>query len=328
MTPTEVTPLTRKTCDASRLVKDHPPRWTHPNKLAVWKQVLRGQPFQGEVGYAQWPARPIPLEPGPTQCFEVTAGVFPYPEGTADVTVWSLNFADRVLFGYYAGLLLAQDELQVLEHPALGSLRDALEAEGRIGTTQDAAGNPTPVTVTGVQRHCHFHTEPDPRAGRPSSLYGNAFRRATNSQVESATEVLTPPTVSNILAMAAPSGGFGRYAALEIERILSTAYSAFAAAQQEGIRIKGAASRTMIHTGFWGCGAFGGNRTLMVALQALAADLAGVGLTFHGVDAAGAAAIRDALSLYATLRTEDSSTRGILQKLADQGFKWGQSDGN
>ena len=328
MTPTDLTPLTRKTYDAARLIKEYPPRWTHPNKLSVWEKVLRGRPFQGEVGYAQWPGRPIPLELGPAQHFQFTAGVFQYPGDTKEVTVWHLNFADRMLFGYYAGLLLAQDELQVLEHPALGSLRDALEAEGRLGTTQDAEGNPTPVTVTGVQRHCHFHTEPDPQAGRPSSLYGNAFRRATTSQVESATEVLTPPTVSNILAMAAPSGGFGRYAATEIERILFTAYSAFAAARQEGIGMKGAASRTMIHTGFWGCGAFGGNRTLMVALQALAADLAGVELTFHGVDTAGAAAIKDALALYATLRTADSSTRGILQKLADQGFMWGQSDGN
>ena len=35
MTPTDVIPLTRKTHDAAKLVKDHPPSWTHPNKLAV-----------------------------------------------------------------------------------------------------------------------------------------------------------------------------------------------------------------------------------------------------------------------------------------------------
>ena len=84
----------------------------------------------------------------------------------------------------------------------------------------------------------------------------------------------------------------------------------------------------MIHTGFWGCGAFGGNRTLMVAIQALGADLAGVELTFHGVDAAGAASIQDPLALYASLRTETTDTQGVIQKLANQGFKWGQSDGN
>lgn len=60
MTLTDITPLTRKTFEAARLIKEHPPRWTHPNKLAVWKKVLRGRPFQGEVGYAQWPERPLP----------------------------------------------------------------------------------------------------------------------------------------------------------------------------------------------------------------------------------------------------------------------------
>ena len=60
MTLTDITPLTRKTFEAAWLIKEHPPRWAHPNKLAVWKKVLRGRPFQGEVGYAQWPERPLP----------------------------------------------------------------------------------------------------------------------------------------------------------------------------------------------------------------------------------------------------------------------------
>lgn len=41
------------------------------------------------------------------------------PSGTQQQQVmeWYVNFADRNLFGYYGGTLLAQDELQVLEHP-------------------------------------------------------------------------------------------------------------------------------------------------------------------------------------------------------------------
>ncbi len=48
-----------------------------------------------------------------------------------------------------------------------------------------------------------------------------------------------------------------------------------------------AGAQPLIHTGFWGCGAFGGNRTLMVILQALAADLAGVETVFWAVDKRG-----------------------------------------
>lgn len=51
----------------------------------------------------------------------------------------------------------------------------------------------------------------------------------------------------------------------------------------------------MIHTGWWGCGAFGGNRRLMAILQFAAAQLAGVdAVVFHrgsddAADEAGAA---------------------------------------
>lgn len=53
---------------------------------------------------------------------------------------WHVNFADYNLFGYYGGNLFAQDEMQVqsrrhallshsmqvMEHPSLGSIREAL----------------------------------------------------------------------------------------------------------------------------------------------------------------------------------------------------------
>lgn len=39
---------------------------------------------------------------------------------------WHINFADFHLFGFYEGGLFAQDEMQVAEHPILGSIRDYL----------------------------------------------------------------------------------------------------------------------------------------------------------------------------------------------------------
>jgi Poly (ADP-ribose) glycohydrolase (PARG) len=42
-----------------------------------------------------------------------------------------------------------------------------------------------------------------------------------------------------------------------------------------------------VHTGYWGCGAFGGNRVLMALLQVLAAGSAGLDqLVFHVGDPA------------------------------------------
>ena len=43
---------------------------------------------------------------------------------------WYLNFAHYDLFCAYGGALFAQDEMQVVEHPALASLRHALLDEG------------------------------------------------------------------------------------------------------------------------------------------------------------------------------------------------------
>ena len=119
---------------------------------------------------------------------------------------WHVNFADPHLFVAYGSSLFAQDEMQVAEHPALGSLREALEAAGRRAVTVEA-GEPTPVLVTGVERRCAIATNPDTAAGRPAGLYGNAFARASADAVARATTPIDPPTITNLIAMAAPPGG-------------------------------------------------------------------------------------------------------------------------
>ncbi len=322
-------PSLRRSFAAPGLVDGFPPAWRDPNKRAVWQVSGAGAPHTGTLEYACWRPRPLPATvptPGP---FTVVEGVFDYPpEPEARTLSWHLNFADARLFGFYGGPLLAQDELQVLEHPLLGSLRDALDTEGTPGRTEDPQGRPTPVTVAGVQRRCVFDTRPDPAAGRPRSLYGNAFAAALMDTALAAVQRLDPPTVSNILAIAAPSGGFGPYQLDELEGILETAFSGFAAAAQEGARLRGGPVRTFVHTGFWGCGAFGGNRVVMTVIQALAADLAGVELVFHGVDPEGARTAREAHQRYLDLRNGEDRVPQILEALEAQGFRWGQSDGN
>jgi hypothetical protein len=43
-----------------------------------------------------------------------------------------MNFADPYLFGYGEGSLLAQDELQIVEHPILASLARAIETASTV----------------------------------------------------------------------------------------------------------------------------------------------------------------------------------------------------
>ncbi len=326
-----IEPLDRARFDATKLFADHPPRWFHPNKQAVFEIACSsGDPFEGEILYSRWPEAPLPSIATSRGQFRVCPGVFTYdPDTTSDALEWHMNFADPHLFGAYSSALLAQDELQVAEHPILGSLRDALLAAKRAAATIDSRGRPTPVTISGVQRRCVIDTAPNLKAGRFDGLYGNAFARAPIEEIVAATRPLSPPTISHILAMAAPAYGRGIYSREHIMYVVSAAYSGFLGARSESEHRSEIPIRTVIHTGFWGCGAFGGNRVLMTILQSLAAELADVDLVFHAFDAAGVSLVENARDLYGRIRNSDSAstTSQVLDAIVQQNFSWGASDG-
>jgi len=207
----DLKPLERITFEAGTLIREHPPRWGHANKRLVFEIASTSAfPFEGQVSYSRWPQLELPSEVTSRPRFSVCRGHFSYVASAESATVdWHLNFADAHLFVAYDSSLLAQDEHQVAEHPILGSVREALLARGMKALTVDERGSPTPVTITGAQRRCVIDTRPNPEAGYPNGLYGNAFARATPAQVRAATTPLSPPTLSNIVALAAPDGGFG-----------------------------------------------------------------------------------------------------------------------
>jgi len=240
---------------------------------------------------------------------------------------WHVNFADPNLFYAYGSYLFAQDEIQVAEHPILGSLREALYADGQ-PTTTVANGRPTPVLVMGAERRLRIRTAPEAEAGGPSWLYGMAFARATADAVREATTRIDPPTISNIIAIVAPYGGRGRYQREQIVLAIGTAYSGFRAAVLESRRTAGPDALVAIHSGFWGCGAFGGNRVMMTLLQVLAADLAGVArLVLHVGDPGGRTFVDQALALAPDVSTA-ASVDELIERVGELGLAWGVSDGN
>jgi hypothetical protein len=323
-------PIERAEFEAAALIAEHPPRWGDRNKEVVFRIASDpGIPFAGLVRYARWPKAEPPPAVAARSRVGVRDGFFDYaPSGQGGEAEWHMNFADPRLFVAYGSPLLAQDEMQVAEHPVLGSLREALLARGPEPMTCEPWGGPTPVTVTGVQRRCAIETTPDAAAGHPHDLYGNAFAGASEAEVRAATRPLSPPPLGNILAMAAPAGGRGPYARSELQDILDTAYSGFTATRYESEAPVGAGLRTIVHTGFWGCGAYGGDRTVMTILQALAADLAGVDLDFHAGKGGGAVVATRALEDYAGILGVTREVPRILDELERRGFRWGESDGN
>ena len=155
-----------------------------------------------------------------------------------------------------------------------------------------------------------------------------AFGRATADAVREATTPVDPPTISNVIAIRAPNGGSGRYRRDQIEFALGTAYTGFRAAVLESRRTAGPDALVAIHSGFWGCGAFGGNRVMMTLLQLLAADMAGIArLVLHVGDPGGRTSIDRALALAPGLATTKSVAE-LIARVEALGLAWGVSDGN
>ncbi|HEY0253287.1 MAG TPA: hypothetical protein VGC41_17255 [Kofleriaceae bacterium] len=292
--------LYRRSWGADSLMRAHPLEVDHPNKKLVFERALRS-PLAGTVEATRWTAAPLPGTFGASSA-EPREGHYTY-DGAPEV--WHVNFADPELFFAYGSRLLAQDELQCAEHPILGCVREAMIADGHPALTEEG-GRATPVLVRGAERRVAIDSR---------RIYGNAFAAASPELVRECTQPLDPAPRSNILAIAAPVGG-GAYTREQITYALSAAYTGFAAAVHE-------TAGAEIRTGFWGCGAFGGNRELMVAIQLAAARYAAVPrLVFYAFDDAGRADFERG----AAVARELSAEHAITELLA-RDYRWGYGNG-
>jgi hypothetical protein len=321
--------LLRRRYDPAELLAAHPPKLRHPHKRLVFELACPpGAAHAGSIELTRWAAAAALPAARELAATEVVAMSGHYEYETRD-GVWHVNFADPELFFGYGSALLAQDELQAAEHPVLGSLREALVAEGAPAKTEEDTG-PTPVLVAGVERRCAIATAPDAAAGRPHGLYGNRFAAAPDEVVRAAVVVLAPPTRSNLIAIAAPCGN-GPYTRAQLEGVVVTAYTGFSAAIAESHRMWPGAP-VEIRTGFWGCGAFGGNRHAMTLLQVLAARLAGVDrLRFYAFDDRGHANFRAGtadLDRVLAGGTAGEPVAEVIERITQLGYEWGISDGN
>lgn len=320
----------RKQWDSQQLFKNIKPRFHHSNKELLFNLAFSsGISGSGTLGYSRWSRRPLPtlLTEERTEVLQ-KPGFFDYEVSPSpQVVEWHMNFANNEIFSAWATSLLAQDELQVVEHPGLIGMRFEAMKEGlSLRSVEDST--PTPILITGVERRLSIDTAPNEDAGRPHGIYGNNFRNASESQITSATTVITPPTKSNILAIEAPAYGSGRYTSNTITFILSTAYSGFSAVMDES-RLSLNASTVRIHSGFWGCGAYGGNRVLMLLLQMVAAQLAGIDqIIFHTGDQSGALSFREANEIYQRIRGANMPVDQVIDLVVGYHFEWGESDGN
>ena len=327
--------LERLSIAASSLMAGHAPRFRHPNKELLYALACPPRArHAGIVHASRWPSRVFPpsVVRSPRLSVEARPDFFDYPASAGAWAEWHLNFADPEVFGFGRSALFAQDEMQIGEHPALDALREHILRTGEMqARTVDDGGEATPFLVAGVERRVAVATDRHAAEGRPFGLYGNAFARADEAALRRAIQVIDPPTPVNILAIAAPRPGHGTYSKEQIERVLVTAYSGFASARDESTRLWGEDTHVSVHTGHWGCGAFGGNRELMGALQLIAAYAAGIPrFVFHGGDDAGCHDFRASLSIVRELLPVDvpRALADVIQELEERTFCWGERDGN
>ncbi|MBW4620767.1 MAG: hypothetical protein KME17_15605 [Cyanosarcina radialis HA8281-LM2] len=330
------TPICRHAFKAQTLVDSYPPKLKNKNKKIAYQIACPPScTHSGEIVFARWRAMPLPeifINSDDRTKLEERTGYFGYEPSNQNSTQveWYLNFAHSDLFCAYGGPLFAQDEMQVVEHPALGSLREEL-LDAKIEPLTVESSQPTPVTIYGVERRCAISTDINADLGRPFGLYGNNFARATPEAIQLATTALDPPTISNIVAIEAPPGGYGSYTDREIEYILVTAFTGFSAAQIESSSHSTSAA-AIVQTGFWGCGAYGGNRILMALLQLLAARMAGIDrLVFHTGEAKGSknlATAREILDRDLAPIGSAIELSALMRAIQAMEFQWGVSDGN
>ncbi|MGC9372897.1 MAG: hypothetical protein ACP5DY_06215 [Thermovirgaceae bacterium] len=328
-------PLERLEFESSALAADFPPVLRDRNKRVVHSICCpEGCVHKGRIHYSRWPALLLSERVDVTGALErivLRENLYDYKpvwrEGKS--LEWHVNFADPHLFTAYGSSLFAQDEMQVAEHPILGSLREAILSRGLPALTVED-GSPTPVVIADAERRCMVKTDANPDERRPYGLYGNNFGRADEETVRKATVPIEPPTVTKFIAMAAPSGGYGPYSREDVEYVLKTAFTGFTAAGLETKRLAGVDAAVVVHTGFWGCGAFGGNRELMALLQILAAVVSELDmLVFHTHRPAGTEVFTRARQKAADLaKRGETGLDELLPSIVDLGYRWGQSDGN
>lgn len=249
-------------------------RISHPNKIYAYNQLLQERPMSYHPITAQKFASPdvqsseaLPIFTTTKPLVTSVAGPFRYDCSTENTIHWTANFADSNLFGFCEGPLMAQDELQVLEHPGLAHIKHTLPKDlCKLGLHEVAL-------FQNVPRLGSLDTTTPLANGQ--TLYGNYFARATTNEIHSLLTRFSTPTLSNIFAMTAPRIPFSwnglPYQKKELSELFFTAYNAF-----RSIKSVNQGKKIVIHTGNWGAGAFGNDAKTAHLVQLAAAEMAGI----------------------------------------------------
>jgi len=300
-------------------------------KQLIYDLLMKDRIFEGDLGFSRWkPVVPDPIDLNFNTIILPQQTQYAYQSSEPGIVEWYVNFADPQLFVAYGTDLFAQDEMQVAEHPILAHLKEGLLCIYRTSdvnysykpSTVDTK-MPTPILITGADRVGKIHTGKAP--GLPNGLYGNHFAKAPFEAIKNATQVFENPTQTNLICMSALKASWGRYTLDQIEYLLTTAYTSFKAAHSESLRLDNSC-QIHIHTGNWGCGAFGGNLELTALLQLVAAKAAKINtITYHTFNTKGTEALNRGIKRLESLN-DNCTFSELCNIIIGMEYYWGVSN--
>ena len=317
--------LGKKNINCQDLIRDYLPAYGPQRKQRAFETALEkhrnddGEIIvthvmsnQAEMASAVFEKKPFTLT--------LDKGFYDYTKAREGEDTWFVNFADTTLFVAYNKDLFAQDEIQTLEMPLLAAFKKYIESRpiGGFAPLTNVDGNPTPYLFKGVPYWISVNTSPVLKDGTVESIYGYRFMEASDEAIEAGIRTFEGDLRCNVLAISAPSGGYGRYYEEELTELMKTLICSYSAVREQ------AAGKVVIHAGNWGCGAYGNNKELMYLAQMYAASVCGIDeLVMHDWKEE----IDRARTLYENM-DKKMSFADVIAFLHSRKYEWGESDGN
>ena len=310
-----------------KLIKDYLPEYVSRRKKSIFEVASeKHKTDDGEISITHVMTNQTEIASAvlETMSFKlvIDEGFYDYTKAREGEDTWFVNFADPTLFVAYDSDLFAQDEIQTLEMPLLAScclFLDQRQADHTTKTVTDF-GEPTPYLFGNVPYWISVNTRPIMKDGTTSNIYGDEFMYATEEELATGIKVFEGNVRVNVLAIAAPRCRSGqRYNTAELAQIIKTLLCSYSAVRDQ------AEGKVVIHTGNWGCGAFGGNKELMYLAQMYAASVCGIDeLVLHAVDEV---ILEDAGKAFENMDSK-MKIADVIGYLHSRKYEWGESDGN
>lgn len=307
--------MAKSTVKIQNLLKNFSPKFENPTKQVYNEKALYYHRYQnGLIKISRWKYASERMSPlkfeNVTIAIESSSENYNYENGNflpanENTCSFWVNFSNPKLFSDCEGDYFSQGDTMALAHPLLlscVSYLKSLDDKCFIPATKESE-EPTPFVFLDVP----------------------FWVRVTGESLTDNFEVLIREEKSNIISMCPPLGS-GRYTKEQIEYLLETVLCAFGGGAKSEYALK--KTNLILHTGNWGCGAYGNNEELIYLVQIFGAMATGFSkIIFHNPNEE---ALKKAKEDFETLPFFNYggvlSYQKLVEHILDKRFAWTRED--